>query len=78
MNLIPKIKVTGLEISKHAVKNSSPTIAKYIKNKNAKKKLPFKSKEFDLAISFGLFHNFNLLELERSLKEFRELQTKNI
>ena len=76
LKLIPKIKITGLEISKHAVKNSSPTIAKYIRHKDAKKKLPFKSKEFDLAISFGLFHNFNLLELERALKEFNRIADK--
>ena len=29
-----------------------------------------------MAISFGLFHNFNLLELERALKEFNRIAEK--
>ena len=41
-----------------------------------KKKFPFKTNEFDLAISFGLYHNFNLLELEIALKEFSRIAKK--
>ena len=76
LNQIPKINIKGLEISKHAVKNSYPKISKFITNADAKEKLPFNSKEFDLAISFGLFHNFNLLELEKALKEFNRVAKK--
>lgn len=75
-NLIPNIKIKGVEISKHAVKNSHHKISKYIRNADARKKLPFKTKEFNLAISFGLFHNFNLLELEKTLREFNRVADK--
>lgn len=77
LNLLPGIKIQGLEISSHAIKNSPQEIKESILKFDAKKKLPFKNKEFDLAISFGLFHNFNLLELEKAIAEFSRVSNKN-
>ena len=74
--LLPGVKIKGLEYSKYAIKNSAKSIKSNILNRDARKKLPFESNQFDLAISFGLFHNFNLMELETSLKEFSRVAKK--
>ena len=76
LNLLPSIKVKGLEISKHAINDSPKNIKSKILNLDARNKLPFASNEFDLAISFGLFHNFNLLEIEKSIKELNRVAKK--
>lgn len=77
MTFLPKITVVGIDISKHAIKNSHPEIKKNLKVFSAKKKLPFKNNQFDIAISFGLFHNFSIFELEKSIKEFSRVAKKN-
>ncbi len=77
LKLLPGIKVKGIDISKHAIKNIPKVLKGNVIHKDAKKKLPFRDKEFDLAISFGLFHNFNLLELEKSISEFSRVAKKN-
>ena len=75
--ILPKAKIVGIDISKHAIKNSHPEIKKNLKVFSAKKKLPFKNNQFDIAISFGLFHNFSIFELEKSIKEFSRVAKKN-
>lgn len=77
-NIIPGIKVKGLEISKHAIKNSSNIIKPNILNFDARKKLPFKNKEFDLCISAGTLHNFEVNELKNSLKEISRISKNSI
>ena len=74
---LPKSQITGIDISRHAIKNCHPLIKDYVFLFDAKKKLPFKKKQFDLAISFGLFHNFSLKELENSIIEFDRVSRKN-
>ena len=76
--LLPGIKIQGLEISHHAIKNSPQNIKSSILKFDVRKKLPFQNKEFDLALSFGLFHNFNLIELEKAISEFSRVAKKNI
>tara|TARA_B100000989_G_scaffold298989_1_gene291713 strand:- start:7567 stop:8166 length:600 start_codon:yes stop_codon:yes gene_type:complete len=73
---LPNCQILGLDISKHAIKNSHKFVKKNLIVYDAKKKFPFKTNEFDLAISFGLYHNFNLLELEIALKEFSRIAKK--
>ena len=75
--ILPGIKFKGLDISKHAIKNAHKAIKKNLILKDVKNKLPFKNKEFDLAISFGVFHNFSIIELEKSLIEFSRVSKKN-
>ena len=78
LNLVPGITVKGVEISKHAIKKAPKKIKSKILNFDARKKLPFKTNEFDLSLSFGLFHNFNLSELENGIKEFSRVSKKTI
>ena len=75
--ILPNIKLIGLDISSYAIKNSHKTIKNRLINYDARKKLPFKNKEFDLAISLGTFHNFEISELKISLSEIRRISKKS-
>tara|TARA_B100001175_G_C19438958_1_gene605122 strand:- start:246 stop:914 length:669 start_codon:yes stop_codon:yes gene_type:complete len=75
--MLPECEIVGIDVSKYALSKAHKGIKKYLINYDARKKLPFKKKYFDLAISFGLFHNFLLDELENSLKEFNRVSKNN-
>lgn len=75
--ILPGATVVGLDISKHGIKNCHPSLKNNLKIFDVKKKLPFKNGQFDLALSFGLYHNFSIFELEKSLKEFSRISKKN-
>lgn len=74
--LIPDCHVKGIDFSKYAIKNSHKDIKKYLEVYDARKKLPFKFKQFDLVISINCLHNFNIDELFFSLKEIRRISKK--
>lgn len=74
--IIPNISIKGVDISNYAIRNSPKKIGKYLKVHNVKKKLPFKSKEFDLAFSFGCVHNLKIFDLEKCLNEFTRVSKK--
>ena len=67
--LIPRIQLTGLDISEYAIHNRHPELNATIIKYDARLPLKFKTNEFDLAISLATFHNFHLYELETTLKE---------
>lgn len=71
--LIPKIKISGFDISRHGIKNSKKEIKKYLYYHDARKKFPIKSKYFDLVFSFNTLHNFRLPSLIFSLKEIERV-----
>ena len=52
--ILPGATVVGLDISKHGIKNCHPSLKNNLKIFNAKKKLPFKNGQFDLALSFAI------------------------
>ena len=74
--IIPNIDISGFDISYYAIKNSPKEIKKFLTVHNAKKKFPYKSKEFDLAFSFGCVHNLKIFDLEKCLKEFTRVSKK--
>ena len=74
--IIPNISIKGVDISNYDIRNSPKKIGKYLKVHNVKKKLPFKSKEFDLAFSFGCVHNLKIFDLEKCLNEFTRVSKK--
>ncbi len=74
---LPGATVVGLDISKHGIRNCHPSLKNNVKIFDVKKKLPFKDGQFDLALSFGLYHNFSIFELEKSIKEFSRVSKKN-
>lgn len=74
--ILPDCEIKGLDISKHALKSAHQNVSRDLFLHDAKKKLPFKKNYFDLALSFGLYHNFKLNELEGSIKEFDRVAKK--
>ena len=74
--IIPSIEITGLDISKYAIKNSKKEIKNFLKVFDIRRKLNYKKNHFDLAISLGTFHCFNLKDLEFSLKQMGKIAKK--
>ena len=75
--IIPKIKVTGVDISKHAISQATPQIRPYMSQMDAKKPLPYHDKQFDLLISIGLLHNFRLPDLKNVINEINRVSKKS-
>ena len=75
--ILPLINIAGLDISSYALKNSHPDIRGNLRKIDARKKLSFENKSFDLAISLATFHNFDLKELKISLHEMRRISKKS-
>jgi SAM-dependent methyltransferase len=74
--IIPKAKLIGVDISKYALKYSHLKIKKFLKYHDARKKLNYSKKYFDLAISTGCLHNFDIIDLNLSLKEISRISKK--
>ena len=74
--ILPKIKIVGFDISKYGINNAKKEIRKYLFAHDAKKKYPFKNKNFDLVISLGCLHNFKLYDLYNSIKEIQRVGNK--
>lgn len=75
--ILPDIEILGLDDSRYAIKNSKKEIRKYLRVFDCKRKLPFKKNYFDLVISLGTIHNFNLLEIEKVVKEIVRVSKKS-
>lgn len=74
--LIPSIHITGLDISRYAIKNSKKEVKKFLKVFDVSKKLNYKKNYFDLAISLGVFHCFPIKDLEFALKQMGKIAKK--
>tara|TARA_X000000950_G_C13781032_1_gene605084 strand:- start:462 stop:1127 length:666 start_codon:yes stop_codon:yes gene_type:complete len=74
--LLPLIKITGLDISSYAIKNSKVEVKNFLKIYDARKKLRFKKNYFDLAVSLGTFHCFKIKDLDFALKEMNRVSKK--
>ena len=70
-------KVTGIDISKHAISQATPQIRPYMLQMDAKKPLPYHDKQFDLLISIGLLHNFRLPDLKNTINEINRVSKKS-
>ena len=75
--LIPSINIFGIDYSKYAILNAKKEIKKNLRVFDARKKLPFKKKSFDLVISLGTLHNFSLKQLSSSIKEINRVGKKS-
>jgi ubiquinone/menaquinone biosynthesis C-methylase UbiE len=67
--LIPDLDIIGIDSSDYALENAKYEIRPLIFKHNAKVRLPFKNKQFDLVISLGTFHNLRIPELKIALSE---------
>ncbi len=74
--LIPGIKLCGVDISEYAIENSLPKIKNYLQVANANR-LPFADNSFDLVISINTIHNLERSECAIALKEITRVSKKN-
>ncbi len=72
MELIPGIKVSGIDISKYAIEHSREEVRPYLQVGNAIE-LPFPDDSFDLVISINTLHNLYCQELEKGLREIERV-----
>ena len=71
--LLPNLKVSGFDISKHGIKQAKEKIKEGLFVHQAQKPYPFKNKQFDLVISLGCLHNLRIFELKMALKEIERV-----
>jgi ubiquinone/menaquinone biosynthesis C-methylase UbiE len=71
--LLPKISLTGVDISSYGIDGATNEIKPYLKKLDAREILPFQNEQFDLLISIGMLHNFRLPELKLAIKEINRI-----
>jgi len=76
LQLIPGIKIAGIDVSQYAIANAMEGVKSYLQVANAKK-LPFPDKSFDLVISVNTIHNLPLEECKQALREIQRVSRKN-
>lgn len=72
----PELNIYGIDISNHALKNSIKKRNLNLTKKDARKKLPYPNKHFDLVISLATLHNFKLFDLVRAINEIERVGKK--
>jgi len=76
MQLVPGIKVTGIDISEYAIENAKEEVKPFLQVADAAK-LPFEDKSFDLIISLNTLHNLFCYDLEKALLEIARVGKKD-
>ena len=74
-NLIPGIRVKGIDISEYAIKHAMPDVANDVQVANAEK-LPFEDDSFDVVISINTVHNLEREECGKALQEIERVSRK--
>ena len=74
--LIPGVKVKGIDISKYAIENAIEDMKPFVKVGNAKK-LEYPDNSFDLVISINTVHNLPLEECKEALREIQRVTKKH-
>ena len=72
----PKLKVYGLDISKHGLKHIEKKLRNNFYLKKAQSKYPFKKNFFDLVISITTLHNLEIFDLKKAIKEIERVGKK--
>ena len=75
--ILPNIKIKGIDLSTYALKNSKKEISKFLFKKDIKKKLNYKSNQFDLVISINTLHNLEINYLLQAIKEIQRVGKKH-
>jgi ubiquinone/menaquinone biosynthesis C-methylase UbiE len=71
--LLPNLKVSGIDISKHGLAQAQAEIKKDLFIHRAQETYPFKDKQFDMVISLGCLHNLRIFDLKAALKEIERV-----
>ena len=75
--ILPKIKITGIDISSYGLKYSKKEIRKFLLKKDIRKPLKYKSNQFDLVISINTLHNLEIDSLIQAIKEIQRVGKKH-
>lgn len=76
MQLIPGIKVAGIDISEYAIANAKDEVRPFLQVADAKE-VPFEDKSFDLVISITTIHNLNRGGCKKALQEIERVSRKD-
>jgi ubiquinone/menaquinone biosynthesis C-methylase UbiE len=71
--LMPECRITGFDISNHALKGKHPDFKGNILRYSTQDIYPFGDKSFDLVISLGCLHNLRIFELKMALTEIERV-----
>lgn len=75
LELIPELKVTGIDISEYAIENAMEAVKPFLKIGNAKE-LPYPDNSFDLVISINTIHNLKADDCKKALQEIERVSRK--
>ncbi len=76
INIIPGIKITGIDISSYALSKAPNNIKHALKLGNAKN-LPFADYSFDLVISINTVHNLEIEKCKRAIAEIERVKKRH-
>lgn len=76
MQLIPGIKVAGIDISEYTIANAKDEVRPFLQVADAKE-VPFEDKSFDLVISITTIHNLNREGCKKALQEIERVSRKD-
>lgn len=74
--MIPGIKVSGIDISEYAITNAMEDMKPYLSTANATN-LPFEDNSFDVVISINTIHNLEREECGKALQEIERVSRGN-
>ncbi len=74
--ILPGMKVHGLDISSHGIKNAPKLIRDNLAKYDIRKGLNFKKKSFDLVISLACLHNLEISHLFKIIKKINMIGKK--
>jgi SAM-dependent methyltransferase len=74
--IMPKINISGIDISKYAYDNAIEDMKPFIAVGNAKQ-LPYKDKSFDLVISINTVDHLPIEECKQAIREIQRVTKKN-
>jgi len=74
--VIPGIKVSGIDISEYAITNAMEDMKPYLSKANATN-LPFEDNSFDVVISINTIHNLEREECGKALQEIERVSRGN-
>lgn len=74
--LMPSIKVAGLDISEYAVTNSMESVRSQLDVGDARH-LPYEDKSFDLVMSINTLHNLPVEECKQAIREIQRVSRRH-
>lgn len=74
--LMPKVTITGLDISEYAYDQALPEVKPFIRLGTCER-LPFEDRSFDLVVSINTVHNLPLDGCKQAIKEMQRVSRKH-